>query len=102
MKNAATEIPSEPDVGSDQRVEREPPPSWRNATEADRQRVPSPARATLTVPEAAQLLGLSESAAYEAAARGDIPAVRIGRRVLVIHDQLLALLRNSASASGQR
>lgn len=47
-------------------------------------------RVTMSVPEAARLLGLSDSAAYEAVARGEIPAVRIGRRILVKRDQLLA------------
>jgi excisionase family DNA binding protein len=49
-------------------------------------------RVTMTVPEAAQLLGLSESATYEAVSRGEIPAVKIGRRVLVKRDALLAML----------
>lgn len=48
-------------------------------------------RLTMTVPEAAELLGLSESAAYDAVKRGEIPAVRIGRRVLVKRDEFLAL-----------
>ena len=56
----------------------------------------SPGRATMTIPEAADLLGLSESATYEAAARGEIPAVKIGRRVLVIRDLLMALLSGSS------
>lgn len=55
----------------------------------------SPGRATMTIPETADLLGLSESATYEAAARGEIPAVKIGRRVLVIRDLLMALLSGS-------
>ena len=46
----------------------------------------------MTVAEAALLLGLSESATYEAVARGDIPAIKIGRRVLVKREQLLAIL----------
>jgi excisionase family DNA binding protein len=37
----------------------------------------------MTVPEAGTLLGLSRAAAYQAAARGDIPAVRIGRLLKV-------------------
>lgn len=49
----------------------------------------------MTVPEAAQLLGLSESATYEAVARGEIPAIKIGRRILVIHDLLMTLLHDS-------
>lgn len=40
-------------------------------------------RQTLDVAEAAELLGIGRSAAYEAARRGDLPTVRIGRRVLV-------------------
>ena len=59
----------------------------------------SPGRATMTIPEAADLLGLSESATYEAAARGEIPAVKIGRRVLVIRDPLMALLSGSSSTT---
>ena len=35
------------------------------------------------------LLGLSESATYEAVTRGDIPAVKIGRRVLISLDYRL-------------
>ncbi|MGP6192347.1 MAG: helix-turn-helix domain-containing protein [Vulcanimicrobiaceae bacterium] len=42
-------------------------------------------RATLTVTtaEAARLLGISRNLAYEAARRGEIPTIRIGRRILV-------------------
>jgi excisionase family DNA binding protein len=54
-------------------------------------------RVTMTVPEAAQLLGLSESATYEAVSRGEIPAVKIGRRVLVKRDALLAMLTSAGS-----
>jgi excisionase family DNA binding protein len=54
------------------------------------------ARATMTVSEAALLLGLSESAAYQAAARGEIPAIKIGRRVLVKRDQLIAMIVDPA------
>lgn len=43
----------------------------------------TPRRLTLTVEEAAQALGISRAFAYEAVARGDIPSIRIGRRVLV-------------------
>ena len=41
------------------------------------------ARLTCTVPEAGRLLGIGRDAAYAAAARGDIPTLRIGRRLLV-------------------
>jgi excisionase family DNA binding protein len=38
---------------------------------------------TLTVEEAASALGIGRSAAYEAARRGEIPTLSIGRRLLV-------------------
>ena len=48
---------------------------------------------TLTVPEAARRLGLSRNAAYDAAARGELPgAFRVGRRVLVSRPALEAFL----------
>lgn len=34
---------------------------------------------TCSVPEAARLLGIGRSLAYEAAMRGEIPTIRIGR-----------------------
>ena len=40
-------------------------------------------RDVLTVEEAAQRLGIGRGSAYEAARRGEIPVIRIGRRILV-------------------
>jgi excisionase family DNA binding protein len=40
-------------------------------------------RQTLTVEEAATLLGIGRNSAYQAIARGELPALRIGRRLLV-------------------
>ncbi|HML93252.1 helix-turn-helix domain-containing protein [Methyloceanibacter sp.] len=40
-------------------------------------------RATATIPEAAEKLGIGRNQAYEAARRGEIPTIRIGKRVLV-------------------
>ena len=40
-------------------------------------------RATITIPEAAELLGVGRSAAYEAARRGQLPTRRVGRKLLV-------------------
>jgi hypothetical protein len=45
-----------------------------------------------SVPETGRLLGLSRNASYEAAARGDIPTVRIGGRIFVPRKALDALL----------
>jgi excisionase family DNA binding protein len=38
---------------------------------------------TLRVTEVARILGISRGSAYEAIQRGEIPHIRIGRRVLV-------------------
>jgi excisionase family DNA binding protein len=40
-------------------------------------------RLVYTVPEAGRLLGLSRNASYEAAKRGDIPTIRLGRLLRV-------------------
>jgi excisionase family DNA binding protein len=49
-------------------------------------------RLTLTVEEVAQVLGLSRSATYEAIARGEIPSLRFGRRIVVTRRALHRLL----------
>lgn len=49
-------------------------------------------RATLTVEEAAELLGVGRSCAYDAARRGDIPTMRLGRRLVIPVPALLRLL----------
>ncbi len=49
-------------------------------------------RLTLTVEEAATVLGVSRAFAYEAVRRGDIPAIKIGRRILVPKTALHRLL----------
>jgi excisionase family DNA binding protein len=46
----------------------------------------------LTVAEAAEILGIGPSAAYEAARRGEIPSLRLGRRVLIPERALSLLL----------
>jgi excisionase family DNA binding protein len=40
-------------------------------------------RKTLSIPEAGKALGIGRSAAYEAARTGQLPTIRIGRRLLV-------------------
>ncbi len=51
-------------------------------------------RPTLPVyPDAAHWLGLSKSSAYAAAERGEIPTIRIGRRLLVPTAALRRLLQ---------
>lgn len=57
------------------------------------------ARLTLTVEEAAALLGISRAFAYEAVRRGEIPSIRIGRRVLVPRVALDRLVNGPAAGS---
>ncbi|WP_311877800.1 helix-turn-helix domain-containing protein [Microbacterium forte] len=49
-------------------------------------------RATCTVPEAAQILGIGTWSAYEAIKREEIPVLRIGKRILIPVPRLRALL----------
>jgi excisionase family DNA binding protein len=42
-----------------------------------------PRRLTYTVDEAAKLLGLGRNHAYEAAKSGELPSIRIGKRILI-------------------
>jgi excisionase family DNA binding protein len=49
-------------------------------------------RDSFTIEEAAEILGLSRWAGYEAAKRGDIPIVTIGRRHIVPRFRLERLM----------
>jgi excisionase family DNA binding protein len=40
-------------------------------------------RQTLTVVEAAKALGIGRGQAYEAVRRGDIPSIRLGKRLVI-------------------
>ena len=55
-------------------------------------------RVTVSIEEAARLLGLGRSAAYEAARRGELPTRRLGRRLLVPVPALLDWLGASLAA----
>ena len=57
-------------------------------------------RFVITVEEAAQLLGISRSFAYEAVQRGEIPLMRIGRRILVPKAALERFLSELGSEAG--
>jgi len=48
---------------------------------------------TVKVPEAGKILGLGRAAAYNAVSRGDIPVIRIGRRILVSKAVLARMLQ---------
>lgn len=53
-------------------------------------------KATLTIPEAARLLGIGRNLAYQIAAEegelAGVPVIRVGRRILVPHASLRAAL----------
>jgi excisionase family DNA binding protein len=53
-------------------------------------------RLTLTVEEAANALGISRAFAYESVRRGDIPHIRIGRRLLVPRAALEHMLSSAS------
>lgn len=55
-------------------------------------------RATISVEEAAELLGIGRTAAYQAARRGQLPTCRLGRRLLVPVPALIELLNGGALA----
>ena len=57
---------------------------------------PSTGRKTLTIPEAADALGIGRNSAYEAARRGEIPTVRIGKRLLVPRVAFERMLQGTA------
>ena len=52
---------------------------------------------TVTVPQAARFLGISRGSGYEAARTGDLPTIRMGRRLLVPTARLLEMLGQTAS-----
>jgi excisionase family DNA binding protein len=49
-------------------------------------------RYTITVEEAAEVLGVSRNSAYQAAADGTLPVIRVGRRILVLVGPLEGML----------
>jgi excisionase family DNA binding protein len=58
-------------------------------------------RLTLSVNEATEVLGISRAFAYELVARGELPCLRLGRRVVVPRHALEQLLER-ADVSAQR
>lgn len=71
------------------------PPGARSTTAG--RRLPGAPRTAgehlvLTVEEAARALRISRGLAYELVARGEIPSLRFGRRLIVPRAKLLALL----------
>jgi len=63
----------------------------RRSTEATMR----PQRLTMTVEEASEALGISRSLAYELVRRGEIPSLRLGRRIVVPVDALEDLVERT-------
>jgi excisionase family DNA binding protein len=56
-------------------------------------------RLTWDVPEAARRLGVSTAYYYRAASRGELPVMRLGRRLVVPKAALLRLLNDSTTTA---
>jgi excisionase family DNA binding protein len=59
-------------------------------------------RLTYTVEEAGDLLGISRGSAYNLVRTGQIPALRMGRRLLVPRVALDDILRHASPLPGER
>lgn len=60
--------------------------------------------ATVTVTEAAELLGISRNTAYEEAKTGElagVPVIRVGRRLLIPRARLLDVLGITNDVNGE-
>lgn len=55
---------------------------------------------TLSVEEAGEILGISRRSAYRAANRGELPTLRLGRRLLVPTPRLLSMLGAMVNSEG--
>jgi excisionase family DNA binding protein len=54
----------------------------------------------MSVEEASEVLGISRSLAYELVRRGDIPSLRLGRRLVVPVRGLEALVEQAVAIAG--
>ena len=57
----------------------------------------SPLPLVLSVPQAAAILGISKDLVYDLTARGELPSLRFGRRVVVPTKPLLTLLNGEGA-----
>lgn len=55
--------------------------------------------ALISVPKAAQILGLSRASAYRFAASGDLPTRRLGGRVYVVTSRLASFINGDGEAA---
>jgi excisionase family DNA binding protein len=52
---------------------------------------------TQTIAEAAKALGIGRNQAYAAAKRGELPVIKIGKRILVLREPFMRMLRGEAA-----
>jgi len=64
--------------------------------------VPLAERIALSVEEAGMLLGISRDLTYDLVARGDLPSVKLGRRLVVPRRSLEAALLSMANGRSSR
>lgn len=62
-------------------------------------RMESITRQTLSVAEAAEVLGISRAHAYDCVRSGELPSITLGRRVVIPRRALEELLAGNASAT---
>jgi excisionase family DNA binding protein len=55
---------------------------------------------TYSVPEAARLLGINRNTAYQLAARGELPTLRLGKRILVVRASFEKWLESAGGSPG--
>ena len=58
-----------------------------------------PRRVPFTVTETSELTGLGLNQTYEAIRRGELPSIRVGRRILVPRQKLLDLLNGDGPSA---
>ena len=56
---------------------------------------------TQTIGETAKQLGIGRNQAYEAARRGQIPTIKIGKRILVLREPLRRMLEGEINKSNE-
>ena len=57
-------------------------------------------RATMSVDETAEVLGVSRDLIYAAVHDGSLPSIRVGSRILIPRGKVLALLGEDAEQAG--
>jgi excisionase family DNA binding protein len=85
------------DITDQRPAEALPSPSNASTAFAPQDELRLTARPTLTVQETADLLGISRWLVQQAVRRGELPVLRIGRRILIPRVRLQALLAGAVT-----